>query len=105
MLAYLVSQRTREIGIRLALGSGAPQVFRLVLREGLVIVGTGVIIGLLGSYALRATLQSQLYGVEPLEPTVWLAVAALLTLVAVIACIVPARRATRVNPVVALRQE
>ena len=105
VLAYLVSTRTREIGIRLALGSGAPQVFRLVLREGLAIVGAGVAIGLIGSWALRATVQSQLYGVEPLDVTVWLAVAGLLTLVAVAACVVPARRATRVDPMVALRQE
>jgi len=105
VLAYLVTTRTREIGIRLALGSGAPQVFRLVLREGLNIVGVGVALGLLGSYALRSALQSQLYGVEPLDPMVWGAVAGLLILVALLACVLPAHRATRVNPVVALSQQ
>ncbi len=105
VLAYLVSTRTREIGIRLALGSGAPQVFRLVLREGLIIVAGGVAFGLLGSFALRSTVRSQLYGIEPLDPGVWLAVAGVLTLVAVLACVVPAHRATRVNPVVALKQD
>ena len=105
VLAYLVTTRTREIGIRLALGSGAPQVFRLVLREGLNIVGVGVTLGLLGSYALRSALQSQLYGVEVLDPMVWAAVAGLLILVALLACVLPAHRATRVNPVVALSQQ
>jgi putative ABC transport system permease protein len=105
VLAYLVTTRTREIGIRLALGSGAPQVFRLVLGEGLGIVGAGVALGLFGSYVLRSALQSQLYGVEPLEPSVWLAVAGVLVAVAVLACILPAHRATRINPVVALTQQ
>jgi len=105
VLAYLVTTRTREIGIRLALGSGAPQVFRLVLREGLGIVGVGVAVGLIGSWAMRSLLRSQLYGVEPLEPSVWLAVAGVLVAVAVLACILPAHRATRINPVVALTQQ
>ncbi len=89
----------------MALGSGARQVFRLVLREGLVIIALGVGTGLLGAYALRSTLQSQLYGVEPLDPMVWLSVAATLSVVALAACLIPATRATRVNPVVALKQE
>jgi len=105
VLAYLVTTRTREIGIRLALGSGAPQVFRLVLQEGLSIVGVGVALGLFGSYVLRSAMQSQLYGVEPLDPSVWLAVAGVLVGVAVLACILPAHRATRINPVVALTQQ
>ena len=105
VLAYLVTTRTREIGIRLALGSGARQVFRLVLREGLVIIALGVGTGLLGAYALRSTLQSQLYGVEPLDPMVWMSVAVTLSVVALAACLIPATRATRVNPVVALKHE
>ena len=105
VLAYLVTTRTREIGIRLALGSGAQQVFRLVLREGLVIIALGVGTGLLGAYALCSTLQNQLYGVEPLDPMVWLSVAAMLSVVAVAACVIPAARATRVKPVVALKHE
>lgn len=105
VLAYLVTTRTREIGIRLALGSNAPKVFRLVLWEGLGIVGVGVGLGLIGSYLLRSTLQSQLYGVEPLDVSVWVGVAGVLVLVAVLACILPAHRATRINPVVALTQQ
>ena len=105
VLAYLVTTRTREIGIRLALGSGARQVFRLVLREGLVIIALGVGTGLLGAYALRSTLQNQLYGVEPLDPMVWLSVAVTLSVVALAACLIPAARATRVKPVVALKHE
>jgi len=105
VLAYLVTTRTREIGIRLALGSGASKVFGLVLREGLNIVAVGIVLGLFGSYALRSTLQSQLYGVEPLDPLVWAGVAGVLTLVALLACVLPAHRATRVNPVVALSQQ
>lgn len=105
VLAYLVTTRTREIGIRLALGSGAPQVFRLVLREGLNIVFIGVALGLVGAYALRSALQSQLYGIEPLDPMVWGGVAGVLILVALLACVLPAHRATRVNPVVALSQQ
>jgi predicted permease len=105
VLAYLVTTRTREIGIRLALGSDAPKVFGLVLREGLSIVAVGVVAGLFGSWALRSTLRSELYGVEPLDVTVWLAVAGVLMLVAALACVLPAHRATRINPVVALTQQ
>jgi putative ABC transport system permease protein len=105
VLAYLVTTRTREIGIRLALGSGAQQVFRLVLGEGARIVGVGVAIGLFGSWVLRSALQSQLYGVEPLDASVWLMVAGALVLVALLACVLPAHRATRINPVVALTQQ
>ena len=105
VLAYLVTTRTREIGIRLALGSNSRQVFRLVLREGLVIIAVGIGVGLLGAYALRSTLRSQLFGVEPLDPVVWVSVAATLSIVALAACLIPASRATRVNPVIALKQE
>jgi putative ABC transport system permease protein len=105
VLAYLVTTRTREIGIRLALGSGSQQVFQLVLREGLKIIAIGLGLGLFGAYAMRSLIRNQLYGVEPLDPIVWISVAVVLTLVALLACVVPARRATRVNPVVALSQE
>ena len=105
VLAYLVTTRTREIGIRLALGSGAQRVFGLVLLEGVQIVGAGVVLGLLGAFALRSTLQSQLYGVEPLDPVVWASVVATLAIVALAACLIPATRATRVHPVVALKSE
>jgi predicted permease len=105
VLAYLVATRRKEIGIRLALGSSAQEVFRLVLREGLVIVAVGLGVGLAGAFALRTTIASQLYGIEPLDATVWASVVGVLALVALLACWVPARRATRVDPVVALAQE
>jgi len=105
VLAYLVATRRKEIGIRLALGSSAQEVFRLVLREGLVIVLVGLGVGIAGAFALRSTVASQLYGIEPLDPVVWVSVVGLLSLVAFVACWVPARRATRVDPVVALGQE
>jgi ABC-type antimicrobial peptide transport system permease subunit len=105
VLAYLVTTRRKEIGIRLALGSSAREVFRLVLGEGLRIVAVGLAAGLAGAFALRSTIESQLYGIEPLDAGVWASVVALLAVVALIACWVPARRATRVDPVVALGQE
>ena len=102
VLAYLVTTRTKEIGVRLALGSSTPEVFRLVLREGLTIVASGIGLGLAGAFAMRTTIESQLYGVRPLDPVVWFSVAVVLAVVALVACVIPARRATRVDPVVAM---
>jgi predicted permease len=104
VLAYQVSQRTREIGIRLALGSDAAGVLRLIVREGAWLVAIGLAAGLLGVLALRQIIVSQLYGVGPLDPLVLTSVSAVLTLAALIACLVPARRASRVDPVIALGQ-
>ena len=102
VLAYLVTQRRREIGIRIALGSSAPAIFELVLREGLLLIGGGLVLGGAGAFALRKSLQSQLFGVAASDPLVLASVTGLLALVAVLACAVPARRATRIDPVVAL---
>jgi predicted permease len=102
VLAYQVSQRRREIGIRMALGSQASRIFGLVLREGAVIVGIGFVIGLAGSVAVRGVIAAQLYGVDALDPIVLGIVSATLGLVALVACAVPARRAARVDPIVAL---
>jgi predicted permease len=102
VLAYLVTQRRREIGIRIALGSSAAAIFELVLREGLLLIGGGLVLGGAGAFALRQSLQSQLFGVAASDPFVLAAVTGLLALVAVLACAVPARRATRIDPVVAL---
>jgi predicted permease len=104
VLAYQVSQRTREIAIRMALGSEASSVFRLVVRDGMVMVGVGMAVGLAGALAVGRALQSQLYEVRPLEPGVLSLVAALLALVALVACLVPAARAARVSPVQALTE-
>jgi predicted permease len=102
VLAYQVTQRTREIGVRMAMGGGLPAIFRLVLWDGLRMVVVGVAIGLAGGVAMSRALQNQLFGVSALDPAVVTLVAALLGLVALAACIVPAMRAARVDPVKAL---
>jgi ABC-type antimicrobial peptide transport system permease subunit len=104
VLAYLVTQRRKEIGIRVALGSSAAGVFRLVLREGLVLVAAGLLVGGIGSFLLRRTLESQLFGVTATDPAVLMVVSAVLAAVALIACAVPARRATRIDPLIALTE-
>jgi putative ABC transport system permease protein len=104
VLAYLVTQRTKEIGIRMALGSSTRSIFDLVLREGLLLIGAGLVLGAVGAVTLRRTLESQLFGVSATDPTVLLAVTAILALVAVVACALPARRATRIDPIVALAE-
>jgi putative ABC transport system permease protein len=104
VLAYLVTQRTREIGIRIALGSSARAVFELVLREGLMLIVAGFVFGAVGAFAVRRSLESQLFGVSAGDPLVLAAVTALLASVAVVACAVPARRATRIDPIVALAE-
>jgi predicted permease len=103
VLAYGVAQRRREIGIRLALGSTATQVFGLVLKDGLVIVGVGLALGFAGLIGLRQVLTTVLYGVKPMDPTVIVGVAAGLALVAFIAMVLPARRAASVDPASALQ--
>jgi ABC-type antimicrobial peptide transport system permease subunit len=102
VLAYQVSQRKREIGIRLALGSDGGRIFQLIVREGLLLLGAGVAGGFIGSVLIRQAMESQLFGVTALDPAVIVSVAAVLGAVAFIACAVPARRAARIDPVVAL---
>jgi predicted permease len=104
VVAYLVTQRTKEIGIRVALGSTAAAVFRLVLREGVVLLGIGVVVGAIGSLLLRHTLESLLFGVSATDPRVLVLVSVVLAGVAVAACCVPARRATKIDPIVALME-
>jgi predicted permease len=104
VLAYQVSQRTREIGIRMALGAATASIFRMVLREGAAIVVVGVGLGLSGAFLLRQTLQSQLYEVGAMDPLVIGSVGAILLVVAITACLLPARKAARTNPVTALTQ-
>jgi putative ABC transport system permease protein len=105
VLAYQVTQRVREIGIRLALGSTTQGVFRLVLGEGLRLVGVGLGLGLLGALAVGRALETQLYGVRPTDPAVLATVAMVLGLVGVAATVVPARRATRIDPMAALNAD
>ena len=104
VLAYLVSQRRKEIGIRLALGSSARAIFDLVLREGLLLLFMGFVLGSLGAVLLRRTLESQLFGVGAFDPLVVGGASLLLGAVAVTACILPARRATRIDPRIALTE-
>jgi predicted permease len=105
VLAYQVTQRQREIGIRMALGSDARRIFALVVREGLALLVVGLAAGLAGAFAIRRTMESQLYGIGALDPTVVAAVAAVLGAVALTACLIPARRAALTNPTVALNQQ
>jgi predicted permease len=104
VLAYLVTQRRREIGIRIALGSSARAIFELVLREGLMLIAVGFVLGGVGAIALRRSMESQLFGVSATDPIVLATVTGLLAVVAVAACALPARRATRIDPIVALSE-
>ena len=105
VLAYQVSQRRREIGIRLALGSEPKRIFRLVLQEGIVLLAGGLALGLAGAFALRRAIEAQLFGVQPTSPIVLAAVVGLLTAVVVVACGLPARRAARIDPLIALTDQ
>jgi putative ABC transport system permease protein len=105
VMALTVTQRTRELGIRLALGADRAQVFRLVLGQGFILVGIGLIAGLLLAASTGRVLASILYSVSVWDLTGFFSAAAILIGVALVACCVPARRATRVDPIVALRTE
>jgi len=105
VMAYSVAERTKEIGIRMALGASANDIFRLVVLHAVVLVVIGLTLGLMGSLALTGYLASALYEVKANDPSTFAAVSLLLALVAVIACLIPTRRAVSVNPTVALRYE
>jgi putative ABC transport system permease protein len=105
LMAYSVSQRTRELGIRLALGARALVVCGMVLRQGLGMAAAGILLGLAGALVLTRLLTTQLFGVSPTDPGVITAMAATLAVVSLVACLIPAVRATRVDPMVALRSE
>ena len=104
VLSYVVAERTRELGIRAALGATLSNIFGLVLREAVLLVAAGVAVGLIGAVALRGGIARYLYGVGPMDPIVMAGVVGALATVALAACSIPARRATRVDPVEVLRQ-
>ena len=105
VMSYAVAQRTNEIGIRMALGAQAGNVLALIVKDGVKMVGVGLVIGLAGAFALTRLLSSLLFGVTTRDPATFLAIAVLLSVVAMLACYVPAWRATRVDPLEALRCE
>ncbi len=105
VMAYTFSQRAHEIGIRIALGAQRQHILRMALGEGMILVAFGLAAGLLGALLLTQFLRSMLYAVKPTDPVTFVAIAALLTSVALLACFIPAHRATRVDPLVALREE
>lgn len=105
VLAYLVAQRRREIGIRVALGSTHSGIVKLVVREGFILVGVGLALGIIAAISFRSVIRSEIYGVGPLDPLVVGAVTVVFGIVALCACIVPARRAAQVDPMIVLNQQ
>ena len=105
MLAYAVSQRTAEIGIRMALGAQSVQVIRLIMRTGLELVAIGLVLGLAAAAGAARVIQTLLFDVRPLEPMVYGGVAVTFALVAALACLLPSVRASRIDPIIALRAD
>jgi putative ABC transport system permease protein len=105
VMAYAVSRRTHELGVRMALGASRRNVLRLVVREGMVLAAIGMALGLAAALALTRFMASLLYGVRPADPVTLVAVSLVLAGVALLACYLPASRATRIDPMVALRCE
>ena len=104
-ISYVVSERTREIGVRLALGAQRGEILGMVLRQGLGLAISGAALGLIGALIVSRLIAGLLYGVRPTDPLTFLGVTLVLTIVALAACYIPARRAMRVDPLVALRYE
>jgi putative ABC transport system permease protein len=105
VMSYTVAERTREIGVRMALGAQTGNVMRMVLKHGMALAGAGAMIGLAASFALTSVISGVLFGVQATDPATLVAITLLLLLVAMVSCLIPARRATKVDPLIALRHE
>jgi putative ABC transport system permease protein len=105
VVSYFVGQRTHELGIRLALGANRTDIYRLVLGDGMKMTLGGIGIGLLAAFGLTRLIRNMLFGVSAADPATFVVISALLALVALFACYIPARRATKVDPLAALRHE
>jgi putative ABC transport system permease protein len=105
VMAYVVTQRAHEIGIRMALGAQRADILWLVLRQGMRLTMVGLAVGLAGAFALTRVLRSHLYEIDTTDATTFASVSLLLLLVALLACLIPARRATKVDPMMALRHQ
>jgi ABC-type antimicrobial peptide transport system permease subunit len=103
--AYVVTQRTREIGIRMALGAQLGDVLKMMLRYAMTLVVIGTLVGLAGAYAVTRVMSNLLFQVTPTDLTTFVIVPAVLLVVALVACLIPARRATKVDPLITLRYE
>ncbi|HKC87511.1 MAG TPA: FtsX-like permease family protein [Blastocatellia bacterium] len=104
-MSYVVTQRTHEVGVRMALGAQSADVVRLFIKQGMAMVIFGVALGLIGAFALTRLMKSLLFNVSAIDPLTFVCVALLLSLVALAACYLPARRASRIDPLASLRRE
>jgi putative ABC transport system permease protein len=105
VMAYLVVTRTHEIGVRIALGATTRDVLKLIVGRGMKLTAVGVLLGVVGAYALTRLMRGLLFSISATDPVTFILISLLLTFVAFLACYIPARRATKVNPLVALRYE
>jgi len=105
VMSYTVAQHTREIGIRMALGAQPRSILKLIVGRGLVLVSVGTVIGVFASFGLTRFIENMLFGVTPTDPLTFVMIVALLGFVALLACLIPAQRAMRVDPIVVLRHQ